>query len=181
MTGKFCCSSLFCTLLVFLIPAFLSGCGEDKKPKVIHSCQVFSEAEIRKLIDGSVEWPPKETHREDRDNGHWMSMCNYFSAETGLSASLMIQPFFPHSISAEAALESYRKSMKESLPDHELKELGSTGSPMLWNAEMGQFTYFEDKHMVLITVGKKDMREEAKLSLCRKFSEAVAAKNILKE
>ena len=162
------------------MPIFLSGCGEDSKPKVIHSCQVFSEAEIKKLIDPSVEWPPKETHREDAENGYWMSMCNYFSAETGVSSSLMIQPFAPHTETAEKALESYRASIKESLPDYDTKEIEAAGLKGLWNAQMGQLALFVEKHMILIGVLKKDMSEEEKLSFCQKFSEAVLAKDIFK-
>lgn len=181
MTRKLRGTLLTRILLFLLLSTVLSGCGEDKKMEVIHSCQVFEEAEIRELVDSSIDWPPKETHREDAENGYWMSMCNYFSTETGLSASMMIQPFFPHSISAEEALQNYRASIRESLPDYEMKEIDAAGSPGLWNPEMGQLALFADQHMLLVTAGRKGMEEEAKLSLCRKLTEAVLAKNILKE
>lgn len=181
MSRTYCCSSLISIFLIVLTLSFLSGCGEEKKMKVIHSCQVFSEAEIRKLIDPSVEWPPKETHREDAENDHWMSMCNYFSGETGLSASVMIQPYSPRTLTAKEAMETYRSSTKENLPDYEMKETGSNGSTALWNPEMGQFTLFTEKHMLLLGIMKKDMGEEVKLSFCQKLAEALLAKGILKE
>jgi hypothetical protein len=148
----------------------LIGCngGNGESVKVLHSCELLSIDEIEAIIGAPVDKPPRETHKADEERSSWMSMCNYYAPDPGISVGFMIQPIAAKA-TPEEALNSYISSLKRNAPDYQMTPVPDIGKKAMWSADSGQLTIFTDNHMVIISALEKGASEEKTLALARKI------------
>ena len=116
---KICRLAQFMSIIALSFLTF-SGCDSSSKPKVvepIHSCEILTVSEVAEILGSPVEQPPAETHNIQKDLSHWVSMCNYYAPESGISAGFMIKPFPRNQLNPDAAYEAYTKELKKEVPD----------------------------------------------------------------
>lgn len=159
-------------VLAVLFVAVLTSCdsGNRSSRAAVHSCEVFTVEEMEELIGAPVDRPPRETHKEDEERGYWMSMCNYYAPEPGVSLGIMIQPFPAGQKTAQDAHDAYVESLKSGMGgEYEMAPVTGIGQIAFWNEPMKQLTVFGDAHMLLITSMMKDSSDEERLAFAKQI------------
>ena len=162
---------IFTALLLacLLVPvASIAKAKKDSFPDPVHGCEIFSKTEIAGLIGAEVDDPPRETHKV-QDSGFWMSMCNYYAPALGVSAGIMVQPFFPAGSSPDEAHRNYVQELKSAMPDYPMNPVAGLGVHSFWNGEMKQLTIFGARHLLILTVMIDGSTDEQRLALAEKF------------
>ena len=117
---------------------------DSSKPNVaapIHSCEILTISEVEGILGSPVEQPPTETHNVQKDLSHWVSMCNYYAPESGISAGFMIKPFPRNQQNPDAAYEAYTKALKKEVPDLDMQPVkGIADRAFLQSATHNQLT-----------------------------------------
>jgi hypothetical protein len=154
------------------------GC-DNSKPEVaapIHSCEILTIAQVEGILGAPVEQPPAETHNVQKDMSHWVSMCNYFAPESGISAGIMIKPFPRNQQNPDAAYEAYTQELKKEVPDLDLQPVKGIADRAFWTADIGQLTIFSNSHMYIFSASSNRSTDQEKLDLTKKLAAAVLAK-----
>ena len=152
---------------------------DNSKPKVaapIHSCEILTIAEVEGILGSPVEQPPAETHNIQKDLSHWVSMCNYYAPESGISAGFMIKPFPRNQLNPDAAYEAYTKELKKEVPDIAMQPVKGIADRAFWTADIGQLTIFSNSRMYIFSASSKGSNDQEKLDLAKKLATAVLAK-----
>jgi len=164
--------------LAVLFSCAIYSC-DNARPKVappIHSCEILTIAEVEGLLDATVERPPTETHNVQQDLSHWMSMCNYYAPDSGISVGFMIKPFPRNHQNPDAAYEAYTKELKNEAPDLSIQPVQGIAGRAFWTVETGQLTVFSNSHMYIFSARSKGSTDPENPDLARKIATAVLAK-----
>jgi len=164
--------------IVALISFAFYSC-DTPKPKAaapIHSCEILTISEVEGILGSPVEQPPAETHNVQKDLSHWVSMCNYYAPESGVSAGLMIKPFPRNQQNPDAAYEAYTRELKKEVPDLEMQPVKGIADRAFWAPDTGQLTIFSNSHMYIFSASSKGSSDQKKLDLAKKLATAVLAK-----
>lgn len=162
---------LLCTL-------FILSCDSSKNQSadLVHSCTLLTIQEVEGIIGASVEQPPQETLKEDKDSDFWMSMCNWYAPDVNISLGLMLRPLPPGQKTPQAAYEAYDRSMRDSMPEYKMLPVDGIGAKAVWNGPTGQLTIFNGSHLYIISTLIKDGQEKEKLDLVKRAAERVLSK-----
>ena len=168
--------SLLGTLALAAVLALSCGSSTAKSTNPIHSCNLIGIQEIEGLIGAAVDQPPIETHKEEKDSPFWMSMCNWYAPDPGISLGVMIRPVPAGQKTLQAAYDAYAKSMQENMPDYKMVPVEGVGTIAAWNGPAAQLTIFHGSHAYIVTVMIKNGAEKAKLDLAQKTGQLVLSK-----
>jgi hypothetical protein len=169
-------AQILCIVVFFSFAFYNCDNSQAKVPAPIHSCEILTIAEVEEILGSPVEQPPRETHNEQKDLSHWMSMCNYYAPESGISAGVMIKPFPRNQKDLDAAYDAYTKELKEAMPDLDMQPVDGIAKRANWAGSLGQLTVFSDSHMYIISANFKGGTDQEKLDLAKKLATAVIAK-----
>lgn len=164
-------------LLPAVLLVLLCGCEkstEDQFPAPLDACELLTAGEVAEVVGAAVAEPTR-THEVDEQNGHWISMCNWFAAAADVSAGVMIRPLTPGQESSQAALEAYREEIKEQLPDYQMEALEGVGEAAAWNSQMGQLVIFDGPYSYIVNVISRDADNQRRLELAKQLATAVLA------
>jgi hypothetical protein len=167
---------------LFLLSTLLFGCGNGKTsskdselPDPLHACDLLTKAEVEAMIGGTVD-EPQETFKEDKELNHWMSNCNYYSAEKNISTGFTIMPH-GRKVNGAKAFALYEAEVKEELgEDFTMEVVDGLGDYAGWMNNPNQLTIFQGSFMLVVTLISSDVQEAAALDLSKHVAETVLAR-----
>lgn len=141
----------------------LTACdNKPSQPEAVHACELVPASEVESLIGATVDKPPMETHRVNKEHGYWMSMCVYYAPDENLSLSVMYRPFPQPEMSPVEVYESNIKELKAQLPDYPTDPIEGIGEKAFWSAPTGQLTIVSKRHVLLVSGPGEDKLDSAK-------------------
>jgi hypothetical protein len=167
---------------LILLVTLLAGCGNGKSspksPKIpdpVHVCELLTKAEAEAIIGGSVD-EPQETHKEDKELDHWMSMCNYYSAEKNISTGVTIMPH-GRKVNGAEAFALYEADLKEGLgADYKMEIVDGVGEYAGWESNMKQLTIFQGPFMIIVGTISPELQGSAAVEFSKQLAAKVVAK-----
>ncbi|MBN1992013.1 MAG: hypothetical protein JW953_04870 [Anaerolineae bacterium] len=170
-------------LMLLSLSALIVGCGAGQGsssksstlPNPVQACELLTKAEVETLIGASVD-EPQETHREEEEFNHWMSICNYYSPEKNFSLGVTLMPHGRDVTGAEA-FALYEAELKETLgDDYKMEVVAGVGDYGGWESSVKQLTIFQGPFMILVGIVNPELEGTAALE----FNKQVAAKVLTK-
>ena len=151
----------------------VTGCSgpDNKSGKKIKACTLLTLQEIESITGASID-PPKATEHSDKHTGFWMSQCNWFSPDTGISLGIMIRPLAPEGSNPETAYETMTQSLKKEIPGLVITPLAGMGKKAALIEDMGQILIFDETYSYIITV----ISSENKIAMAKALSNALMNK-----
>jgi hypothetical protein len=170
-------------LTLVMLLTLVVGCGKGKSssskgaqvPDPIKACELVAQTEIESLIGASLD-EPRQTHNESENPKHWMSMCNYYSNEKGISIGITVVPH-GRKVNGAEAFALYEADLKEGLgKDYKMELVEGIGEHAGWEKGTKQLTIFQGPFMLIVSAGSPEIEGAAALGLSKQLAEKVLAK-----
>ena len=159
--------------LVIMLMAILAGCGNEQPkgaglPDPVEACELLSKSVVESMIGGTVD-EPHRTHNVNEDQKHWMSMCNYYSQEKGISIGITVIPH-GRKVNGAEAFALYEAELKENLEGYQMEPVTGVGEYAGWEEGSKQLTIFQGPYMLILTAGSPEIAGNDALDLSKQLA-----------
>lgn len=163
------------TSLLLLVTALIVACSGNSAPEraaaadTVRACQIFTNAEIADLIGGAVDTPDERHEEQASETEAWLSMCNYYSNDSGVGLGLMLRPHGYDDVGQES-FDDYQRNLQEQLGEWETTPVDGIGDAAAWQPEMRDLTLFGGPYAISISLIAPELTDEQALEIAESIA-----------